>query len=54
VRIYLHKTVLTGKTLLNVLNLIANAKYSALRAPIKYAFATSTISAFILGAVMGW
>jgi len=32
---------------------MANAKYSALRAPIKSAFAPCTISAFILGAVSG-
>ena len=31
---------------------MANAKYSALRAPIKSAFATCRISAFFLGAVI--
>ena len=31
---------------------MANAKYSALRAPIKSAFATCRISAFFLGAVV--
>ena len=31
---------------------MANAKYSALRAPIKNAFATCIYSAFILGAVI--